>query len=197
MSQLLLLGCVVLALAGNVTADSNVGVYLQFEQPPSPVAAAAMRNEAAEALKRIGFTVAWRDVSENQGNEPFENLVVVKLVGRCACRGDLRSTRAILVLGSTAVSGGHVLPYSDVRCDAVRRILPDVEFAADRQTGDAILGRALGKVLAHELYHVLLGTTHHATSGIAKAVQSTDDLKSDAFFFGPVERESVGLSPGN
>jgi hypothetical protein len=188
-------GFVVLALSAALRADSKVGVYLEFEQRPSPVAATAMRKEAAEALKQIGFSIAWREVSENQGNEPFENLAVVKLVGRCACQGYLRPTRAILVLGSTAVSGGQVLPYSDVRCDEVRRLLPDVEFAADRERGDAVLGRALGRVLAHELYHVLMGTTHHASSGIAKAVQSTDELKFDDFFFGPIDREAVRLAP--
>ena len=170
-------------IALNLTAGSTVGVYLDFEQNPSDIAAEAMRQEAGAALHSIGFDIAWRLVSENQGNEAFEHLVVVKLVGKCACERSLPSTRNVLVLGSTEVSGGEVLPYSQVRCDQVRRILPQVEFAADRQSGDAELGRALGRVLAHELYHVLLKTTHHSASGLAKAVQSTDDLRSNEFFF--------------
>lgn len=164
-------------------AGSQVGVYLEFEQPPSAMTADAMRQEAARALGQIGFDLAWRLVSENQGTEPFENLVVVKFSGKCASLGFLHPTREILVLGSTAVSHGRVLPYSQVRCDDVRRILPDIEFAADRKEGDTALGRALGRIVAHELYHVLTGTTHHASSGIAKAVQTTDDLKSDDFSF--------------
>jgi hypothetical protein len=172
-----------------------VGVYLEFEQRPSPVAMVAMRKEASRALKQIGYEIAWRLVTENQGNEAFENLVVVNLSGMCACQGLLRPTHDILVLGSTAVSNGQVLPHSQVRCDEVRRVLPQFEFAADRQHGDAALGRALGRVLAHELYHVLTGTTHHAASGIAKAVQSTDDLKSDDFSFAPMDREVVRIGP--
>jgi hypothetical protein len=167
----------------DATAGSQVGVYLDFDQSPSAIAAEAMRQEAGAALHSIGFDIAWRLVSENQGNEAFERLVVVKLAGKCACERSLSSTRQIVVLGSTEVSGGEVLPYSQVRCDQVRRVLPQFEFAANRQSGDAALGRALGRVLAHELYHVLLGTTHHSASGLAKAIQSIEDLSADEFSF--------------
>lgn len=175
-------------LALDALAGSRVGVYLDFEQLPSDIAANAMREEAATALHSIGFDIAWRLVSENEGKEAFERLVVVKLVGKCACGRSLPATRRILVLGTTDVSNGKVLPYSKVRCDQVRRVLPQAEFAADRRSGNAALGRALGRVLAHELYHVLLGTTHHSASGLAKAVQSTDDLRSDVFSFELSER---------
>jgi hypothetical protein len=164
-------------------AASPVGVYLDFEAPPSEAAVDSMRKEAALDLDRVGIPIAWRMVSENQGNEPFERLVVVKFTGQCSCGGFLHATREILVLGTTAVVDGRVLPYSQVRCDAVRRLLPDIEYASDRRMGNAALGRVLGRVLAHELYHAVLGTPHHGVSGLAKALQTTDELKSDEFRF--------------
>jgi hypothetical protein len=164
-------------------AAAPVGVYLEFDEPPSEAAVRAMRKEASGILNRVGVPIAWRLVSQNQGNEPFERLVVVTLTGKCACGGFLKSTREILVLGTTAVADGHVLPFSQVRCDAVRRLLPEIEFASDRRSGDAALGRVLGRVVAHELYHAVLGTTHHASSGLAKAFQNTEELKSDEILF--------------
>jgi hypothetical protein len=110
-------------------------------------------------------------------------VVVVSFAGKCACGGFLKATREILVLGTTAISSGRALPYSEVRCDAVRRLLPDVEFASDRRLGDASLGRVLGRVLAHELYHAVLGAVHHTSSGLAKGFQSTVELKSDELSF--------------
>jgi hypothetical protein len=172
-----------LALGPDLTAGSKVGVYLEFEQSPSQAAVDAMRRQATDVLKQIGFDLAWRLVSENRGDEPFEHLVVVRFVGRCASLGTLRPTQAILVLGSTLVSDGQVLPYSQVLCDQVRRVLPDVEFAVDRARGNLVLGRALGRVVAHELYHVLLGTTHHQAEGLAKGVQCASDLTSEDFSF--------------
>ena len=35
---------------------------------------------------------------------------------------------------------------------------------------------ALGRVIAHELYHVLTQTRHHMTSGIAKAAYTEYEL---------------------
>lgn len=181
-------------LACVLTAASPVGVYLDFAETPSAAAVDAMRKEAVAALNRMGIRIAWRLVSENQGNEPFERLVVVKLTGECACRGFLKSTREILVLGTTAVVDGRILPFSEVHCDAVRRLLPDIEFAFDREQGDAALGRVLGRVLAHELYHAVLGTPHHGASGLAKGFQTTDELKSDEFSFAGGDWE---LSPAS
>jgi hypothetical protein len=164
-------------------AASPVGVYLDFDESPSKPAMEAMRKEASRLLGRVGIRIAWRLVSENQGNEPFERLVVVKLTGECACRGFLPRTRETLVLGTTAVDSGRVLPFSQVRCDAVRRVLPEIEYAADRRVGDAALGRVLGRVVAHELYHAVLGTVHHAASGLAKGFQTTVDLTSGDISF--------------
>jgi hypothetical protein len=176
--------------AGVLIAASPVGVYLDFDTAPSEAAVAAMRKETATILDRVDIKLAWRLVSENQGNEPFERLAVVKFTGKCACGGFLPATREILVLGTTAVVDSRVLPYSEVRCDAVRRVLPDIEYASQRRLGDAALGRVLGRVLAHELYHVVRGTVHHGTSGLAKGFQSTMDLKSDELAFNAADWES-------
>jgi hypothetical protein len=71
-------------------------------------------------------------------------------------------------------------------------LLPDVEFATDRQLGDAALGRVLGRVLAHELYHAVLGTQHHGASGLAKGFQTTLELRSDEL---PFDGGNWELSP--
>jgi hypothetical protein len=183
MLRLPVLGGLLAFLAPVLIAAAPVGVYLDFDETPSNTVMEAMRKEASSVLDRVGIQVAWRLVSENQGNEPFERLVVVKFTGGCACGGFLPRTSEILVLGTTAVVDGHVLPYSQVRCDAVRRVLPEIEYAADRRAGNAALGRVLGRVLAHELYHAVLGTPHHAASGLARGFQSTMDLTSEEISF--------------
>ena len=192
MSRLPVLGSL-LALCGTVLfAAPTVGVYMDFGETPSPAVVAAMQKEAAVVLDKVDIKLAWRLLSENRGNEPFDRLAVVKFTGTCACGGFLHPTREVLVLGSTLVASGQVLPYSEVHCDQVRRVLPDVEFAADRRQGDADLGRALGRVLAHELYHVLTGTTHHSASGAAKLLQSPEDLRSNEFSF---DQTDWGVTP--
>jgi hypothetical protein len=60
---------------------------------------------------------------------------------------------------------------------------------------DLILGRALGRALAHEVGHYLLGTTHHAPRGLMRAQLVLTDLLEapDPARYGlaPHERESL------
>ncbi|HYR43293.1 MAG TPA: hypothetical protein VER98_09735 [Terriglobia bacterium] len=45
----------------------------------------------------------------------------------------------------------------------------------------SVLGRALGRVAAHEIYHIVAQTTEHQESGIAKAAFSVRDLTANRF----------------
>jgi hypothetical protein len=51
------------------------------------------------------------------------------------------------------------------------------------QVESPILGRALGRVIAHELYHIVGQTAEHHDTGVAKAVFSIRDLKNPRFEF--------------
>ena len=55
------------------------------------------------------------------------------------------------------------------------------------------LGRALGRVLAHELYHIFANTTKHARAGIAKSCYTAPELLADEFHL--TERRSSFARP--
>jgi hypothetical protein len=44
-------------------------------------------------------------------------------------------------------------------------------------------GRALGRILAHELYHILANTQHHGRAGVAKESYTVADLPCADFEF--------------
>jgi hypothetical protein len=44
-------------------------------------------------------------------------------------------------------------------------------------------GRAIARVLAHELYHIFVPTTKHAAQGIGKPSFTVQELLSDKFQF--------------
>jgi len=89
--------------------------------------------------------------------------------------GSLGERRA---LGSTRVTDGRVQPYSEVECDQVRQALSYLAPGADMREKQQALGRALARVVAHELYHVFAKTTEHAAKGLAKASQPLQELVS-------------------
>jgi hypothetical protein len=55
---------------------------------------------------------------------------------------------------------------------------------------DFILGRVLGRALAHEIGHFLLRSLHHSTVGLMRAFQPTADLVDP-------DRRHFGLSDGD
>lgn len=169
--------------AGNVTVGSPVGVYLDFKELPSKIAVETMEKETSDVLRPMGITIAWRRTPENKVGEVFTRLAVVTFTGQCACENVLPAASGAMVLGTTAVTGGHVQPFIEVRCDAIRRVMHEVEFMANRTLGDIALGRVMSHVLAHELYHVVLGTTHHAASGLAQKFLTPEDLLSSDCMF--------------
>ena len=55
----------------------------------------------------------------------------------------------------THVSDGNVLPFSEVECDKIASSIRPEMSKSQWHDRDSVLGRAMGRVLAHELYHML------------------------------------------
>ncbi len=81
-------------------------------------------------------------------------------------------------LAFTYSTDGAVLPFSEIECDKVRSSLRTAMWGGDYKRSDVLFGRALARVLAHELYHVLAKTHSHASQGIAEKSLSGAQLIS-------------------
>jgi hypothetical protein len=159
---------------------------MDFERVPGPAAIAAMEQEVNELLKPSGIALEWRLTKDNRGDRTFSSLVVLRFRGSCKADGmpdggeDFGSFGESRVLASTKVSEGRVLPFSEVQCDQVRTALRFIGSGAGPKERQMALGRALGRVVAHELYHIFARTTAHAARGLAKPSQSLADLVAPA-----------------
>jgi len=89
------------------------------------------------------------------------------------------------------VSDGMVLPFSDVDCDAIRGFLQKQLLSTPEAEREETFGRALGRVLAHELYHVLAGTSNHGACGVAKSGYTVGDLVAREFVFEAAELRTL------
>jgi len=158
---------------------------MQFDAAPATALLNTMETEVRELLKASGVSLDWRLASRNQGREAFSRLVVLKFKGSCRAEPgsagdtDFGSLGSANALGYTRVSHGEVLPFSEVRCDEVRKALAFLHPGANHKERQAAMGLALGRVVAHELYHMLARNTAHASRGLAKATHSLADLVSD------------------
>ena len=157
---------------------------MDFDSAPGAASLEVMKSEVGDLLKASGVSLDWRLARENRGSDSFAGLVVLKFHG--SCRADFRqephtdfgSSGETHPLGVTKVVDGRVLPYSEVECDQVREALAYLGLTAGPGERQRALGIALGRVVAHELYHILARTTAHASRGLAEASHSLEELVS-------------------
>jgi hypothetical protein len=172
-------GCLGLSLASAQSVPA-VGVFLDFDSVPGASSVEVMKKEVNSLLK--GVDLNWRLLADNHGDERFAGLVVFRFKGKCKVEpwGQPEAESGTHTLGATRVVNGRVLPFSEVQCDEVLRALTYLRPEASQRERQRALGLALGRVVAHELYHMLAHTTAHAAQGLARAVESLQDLVSDS-----------------
>jgi hypothetical protein len=176
----LLTGSAAFAQTESTVNSLTLGVYMDFDTVPGGSTVEVMQREVDALLKPSGIQVNWRLTQDNRGLETYSRLAVLKFTGACRADWVRQSTDEddTVAVGDTKVVEGRVLPFSEVRCDAVRRALTFLAPAASKEQRQEALGLALGRVVAHELYHVLARTTVHAERGLAKASQPLKELIS-------------------
>ena len=171
-----------------VAAGLEVGVYLRSDGAASTPVLDAMKSELDMALRRAGFRMKWWRNGSPQAIEA-EELIVVDLHGTCRIPQRIAPhviTGLQLELASTSVVGKQVLPFSSVDCTTFNSLLSGSVLRAASDQREQLYGRALGRVLAHEFYHVLAKTPKHTAKGVAKRAHSAADLMADNFDFDSV-----------
>lgn len=164
------------------TAGSQLGIYFQFEQQPSPGSLAAMRKEFNDLFEGAGIVPVWlplREAGRNSASGKFRRVVMVRFTGSCRDQNwedSVASARELFPepqrLAFTKVVNGNVAPWAEVECDSIKKALGKIP---PKQQSRAF-GSALARVLAHEVYHVLVKTTAHARHGLARPVVEFSEL---------------------
>jgi hypothetical protein len=184
--------CALSLLACSAFAEGGappVAVFTSFDGPRSPQAIAAMKQEVETLVRPSGVNLSWRALDAPRLDEAYSDLVVVKFHGKCNMEAiqllfsELGPESEGGVLGSTKVSDGQVLPFSELECDRIRRSIAPLIIGNSPDEREALLGRAMGRVLAHELFHIFANTGKHSHEGVAKTSHSRKDLVADRFAF--------------
>lgn len=157
-----------------------VTVYTRFEQKHSERLFETLRREVASIMAPVGLRFEWRSL-EDPSHALSSELVVVSFKGACRMDELLLPHVDSGNLAWSYVNDGHLTPFSDVDCNLVREFINPAVIHGNWVDREAMLGRALGRVLAHELYHIFLDTKRHATGGVAKPFFTVHDLVEDHF----------------
>jgi hypothetical protein len=131
---------------------------------------ARARTEAQRIFDDTGVRLVWVDIANGpkaracEGLNLYVSFLSPFLVRQRASRGAGQG-----VLGSASPSTGHAFIYSE-------RV---TELAPRRRIDEGVL---LGRVIAHEVGHLLLGGHDHSRSGLMTAGMETDPTGLRALF---------------
>ncbi len=185
---------IALGEAATPVRPAALTLVLEFNGPHSDASVAAMKHELESLMKDTGVTLDWRTRSQAAG-ATFEHLVVVRFKGKCVLQpvAYLYDERGPLAF--THTSDGDVLPFTEVACDQVTASIRPVLSGGDFAHADLLLGRALGRVLAHELLHIFSNSGAHDREGVGKAALSAQSLISPEMRLSPADLEKIYTLP--
>jgi len=173
---------ILVALAATANAQPDVRVRLYDTGAATPGMRAAAIRSASAILAEAGVTVEWEDCS-HAGHRPAcqksryaDNLIVRILpafAGGAAARGSALASRD----GTDAADVQLGLAIIDPKTSAgemATLFLDQIVTVAERASVDS--SELLGRALAHEVGHLLLGVTGHSASGLMRAVWTDAEL---------------------
>ena len=154
-------------------------IRLDLPQDYSRLAVREMKAELGRVVADADLDLRW-ELKSDLPASANGRMVSVELQGSCFGTPPPESYEDG-PLGWTKTANGRVLPYIEIACGRIRSLLEP----AWRDEPDAVrelqFGKALGRVLAHELAHALSRTEHHSSEGLRKRALSSRDLISGRY----------------
>jgi len=179
-----------LSLVRAASPYADLAVYLSVDptQPAAPLD--HMKHELSALMQAAGYHILWQDPRAPDRTSQVSTLMVLQLRGSCGLPpGNYRVERSVdsgASLAETSISPNGVQPFSWVNCDNVTRMIGPVLTGEAGAQRDYLYGRAVARVVAHELYHVVTGSRDHGHEGVAKPRFTVPDLLNEIFDFDAV-----------
>lgn len=163
-----------LGAQGDPAGSSDLTVVLDFKGTWSRNAVTEMEREAALILKPSGIRPSWRFGK----HPPVVSPQIAVIVFRGSCEFDFMQSGNASdgPLAFTWISDGQVLPFGEVNCNKVVSAVQNALAGRSAAAGEQLVGRALGRVVAHELVHILTRSVQHGTDGVQKPSLSGQEL---------------------
>ena len=167
-----------------VSKTGAVNVYLRPSSNISPVVTRWMQEESGLLMRSAGYQVRWLDPLERP-DASGTSLIVIELNGTCAPAERSGGAADVDRLAFTVVDDGKILPFVSVDCSALQKTIASDLGREPRARRDVLYGRAMGRLVAHEIYHIQSQTREHSRDGVAEAAVSSRELVAERFEFAP------------
>jgi hypothetical protein len=158
-----------------------LGLYFAHAQSLDAVSTEMARREMQRLLAPAGVELVW-----NQADREVARAIVAAFDDSCSIDtlpAPLSGNADAALAESSVSSTGRVLPYFHVNCSRLIQTLTPALLPLDVPLRRMVFGRALGRVMAHEVYHILSQRRGHDATGVTKASFTLEDLTSRQFEF--------------
>jgi hypothetical protein len=179
--------------------EKKLVIFLISDSALAPAASSEMKQELSHLLQPAAIHVEWQDPAVDRDAAENDYSALVRLRG--SCHPTVPSTRfehavsGPFTLASSAVSDGVVLPFGDIDCAALNFFLGPSLWKESGPVQEFVYARAIARLMAHELYHVIGQTHDHAHSGVAESSFTVAELLSDNFEFTETTLSELHASP--
>lgn len=154
---------------------SVLTVFLTFKGPHSQTSVNEMKRESGLILNSSGVRLDWRLYGKDP-SESRNDLVVITFKGVCQYEPEGPTFDNLGPLAMTYTADGEVQPFGEVDCDRVVDSARSAMSSNDYAQGNLLIGRAMGRVVAHELIHMLTKSGQHGAEGVEKPALSGKEL---------------------
>lgn len=179
--------------------EKTLVIFLTSDAIISAAASSELKREVSYLLRPAAIRVDWRDPAVDRGGLENDYSALVHLRGSCRPADAItRFEHAVsgpFTLASSPVADGVILPFGDIDCAALNAFLGPSLWKEPDKVREFAYGRAIARLMAHELYHMIGQTRVHARSGIAESDFTVAELLSDHFEFTESTLAELHTSP--
>ena len=192
--RMILTGVTLWTLLAPLQGQTSLTVWAGFDRLPDRSAVEWMEQEAGALFSDAGLTFAWRRRPEDA--EAVGPLVSVQFHGKCALEAGAVPLPAHGPMAWVQPWEGEILSFIDVDCDRTAALVWQNRGTLPLPLVTRAFGRALARVLAHELYHYLTQSAVHNASGLFRPAMTSMDLTVPQVRFesGEIEALREGMS---
>lgn len=164
---------------------AHLTIFLSRVSDPVPIQ--SMQIEVQRILEPAGIRIEWKNWTDRRAGEDYTHLASIEFQGDCSPAPVVTlpgSSRFNLNrIAWTAVANGNILPFATIECGKLRELMSPAIAMTGKEQRREVFGRAMGRLIAHELYHMLMQTEDHHQSGISKSCFRLADLTEERFDF--------------
>lgn len=175
----------------------DVAVILEGPSRLDANIALALETELGRIFGPSGTRLALVTNRDRNGHDVYDSQVImVRVTGRCEMGPrHLTSPHKPDTLGRAFITDGVILPFVELDCTQISGAIRQRLITTSSDDRPILFGRALARVLAHEIYHVMASTMHHTSEGIAAETMSSEQMVRPKHDFRLEDFSHMGLVP--